>query len=84
MNLITSEGLAMIDTDNVVHLRRVHYACPVERSDRREPMTPGLRMLRSAAFIASALFVIAFLGCSYEVLSSYDWTAVAQLLGSKR
>ena len=74
----------MIDTDNFIHLRRVHYACPVERTDRREPMTPGLRLLRSAAFIASALFIIALLGYSYEVLSSYDWTAVAQLLGSKR
>lgn len=74
----------MIDTDNVIKMRRVHYACPVERNDRREPMTPGLRALRSAVFIASALFVIALMGYSYEVLSSYDWTAVGQLLGVKR
>lgn len=74
----------MIDTNNVIHLRRVHYACPVERTDRREPMTPGLRALRSAVFIASALFVIALMGYSYEVLSSYDWHAVGELLGVMR
>lgn len=75
----------MIDTNSkVVHLRRVHYACPVERPDRPEPMTRLQRFGIALVFIASALFVIALIGYSYDVLSSYDWHAVGELLGVMR
>lgn len=57
----------MIDTNNVIQLRRVHYACPVERPERPEPLT-----------------ITELIGWGYEELSRIDWSAVAQLVGSKR
>ena len=84
MNLITSEGLAMIDTDNVIQMRRVHYACPVERTDRPEPLTITERIALVLVYATSVFIVAALIGWGYEELSRIDWSAVAQLVGSKR
>lgn len=81
MNLITSEGLAMIDTNNVIQLRRVHYACPVERP---EPRPLLLRRLVWLSYALSALIACMLIGWGYEEISRIDWSAVAQLAGSKR
>ena len=75
----------MIDTDsNVIHLRRVHYACPVERTDRREPMTPLQRVALVLIYAASLFIVFALIGWGFEELKRIDWTQVAQLLGVRR
>ena len=74
----------MIDTNNVIHLRRVHYACPVERNDRREPMTLGERIALALIYIASVAIVFMGIGWGYQELSLMDWSGVAQLVGSKR
>lgn len=74
----------MIDTNNVIHLRRVHYACPVERTDRPEPMTVGERIVLALIYAASFAIVCMVIGWGYEEISRMDWQAVAQLLGVKR
>lgn len=84
MNLITSEGLAMIDTDNVIQMRRVHYACPVERTDRPEPLTLGERIALALIYAASVFIVFAMIGWGFEELKRIDWHSVGQLLGVKR
>lgn len=84
MNLITCEGLAMIDPDNVIQMRRVHYACPVERTDRPEPLTLGERIALALIYAASVFIVFAMIGWGFEVLTGIEWATVAQLLGVKR
>ena len=74
----------MIDTNNVIHLRRVHYACPVERTDRPEPMTLGERIALALIYIASIAIVFMVIGWGYQEASLFDWSGVAQLLGGKR
>lgn len=64
--------------------RRVHYACPVERTDRPEPLTLGERIALALIYAASVFIVFAMIGWGYEEISRMDWQAVAQLLGVKR
>lgn len=86
MNLITCEGLAMINTKDPYtwNARRVNYACPVERTDRPEPLTLGERIALALIYAASVFIVFAMIGWGFEVLSGYDWSAVGKLLGVKR
>lgn len=74
----------MIDTNNVIHLRRVHYACPVERTDRPEPMTVGERIVLALIYAASIAIVSMAIGWGYQEASLFDWSGVAQLFGVKR
>ena len=74
----------MIDTNNVIHLRRVHYACPVERTDRREPMTAGERIVLALIYAASIAIVCMVIGWGFEELKRIDWHAVGELLGVMR
>lgn len=76
----------MIDTKDPYtwNTRRVNYACPVERTDRREPMTVGERIVLALIYAASVFIVFAMIGWGYEEISRMDWQAVAQLLGVKR
>lgn len=74
----------MIDTDNVIHLRRVHYACPVERTDRREPMTVGERIVLALIYAASIAIVSMVIGWGFEELKRIDWHSVGELLGVMR
>ena len=74
----------MIDTNNVIQLRRVNYACPVERTDRPEPMTLGERIALALIYIASIAIVFMGIGWGYEEISRMDWSAVAQLFWVKR
>lgn len=74
----------MIDTDNVIQMRRVHYACPVERTDRPEPLTLGERIALALIYAASVFIVFAMIGWGFEELKRIDWHSVGQLLGVKR
>ena len=74
----------MIDTDNVIQMRRVHYACPVERTDRPEPLTLGERIALALIYAASVFIVFAMIGWGFEELKRIDWHSVGQLLGGKR
>lgn len=71
----------MIDTNTVIQLRRVHYACPVERP---EPRPLLLRHLIGLSYALSALIACMLIGWGFAELSRIDWSAVAQLVGSKR
>lgn len=74
----------MIDTNNVIQLRRVHYACPVERPERPEPLTITERIALVLVYAASVFIVAALIGWGFAELSRIDWSAVAQLVGGKR
>lgn len=88
MNLYTSEGLAMIDTDNVVHFQSKNdlhrLFAPGVIESHRAPMTTLEKVLLVLIYLASLTIVCMVIGWGYEEISRMDWQAVAQLLGVKR
>lgn len=74
----------MIDTNNVIQLRRVHYACPVERPERPAPLTAVEKLALVLAYAASVFIVFALIGWGWEEAKRIDWSAAAQLLGVMR
>ena len=88
MNLITTQGLAMIDTDNVVqfqHRNDLHrHFAPGVIEGHKAPMTTLEKVLVVLIYAASVFIVFAIAGWGFEVLSGYDWSAVGQLLGVMR
>jgi hypothetical protein len=74
----------MLKIDNVIHLHRVNYACPVERTKQPEPMTLGERIALVVIWMASTAIVFIGIGWGYQELSFVDWSGVAQLFWVKR
>ena len=88
MNLITSEGLAMIDTDNVVQFQSrsdLHrYFAPGVIEGHRAPMTTVEKVMLVLIYAASVFIVFALIGWGFEELKRIDLAQVAQLLGVRR
>lgn len=88
MNLITCEGLAMIDTNNVVQFQAKNdlhrMLAPGVIEGHRPRMTTAEKVLLVLIYAASLAIVSMVIGWGYEEISRMDWQAVAQLLGVKR
>lgn len=88
MNLITTEGLAMIDSENVVQFQAKNdlhrMFAPGVIESHRAPMTTLEKIALVLIYAASVFIVFAMIGWGFEELKRIDWTQVAQLLGSKR
>lgn len=88
MNLITYEGLAMIDTDNVVqfqHRNELHrHFAPGVIEGHKAPMTTLEKVLVVLIYAASVFIVFSLIGWGYEEFKHIDWHSVGQLLGVMR
>ncbi len=88
MNLITSEGLAMIDTDNVVQFQAKNdlhrMFAPGVIEGHKAPMTTLEKVLVVLIYAASVFIVFSLIGWGYEELKHIDWHSVGQLLGVMR
>lgn len=88
MNLITCEGLAMIDTNNVVQFQAKNdlhrMFAPGVIEGHRPRMTTAEKVLLVLIYAASLAIVSMVISWGYEEISRMDWQAVAQLLGVKR
>lgn len=88
MNLYTSEGLAMIDTENVVQFQAKNdlhrLFAPGVIESHRAPMTTAERVLLVLIYAAALCIVCMVLGWGYQELKTIDWSAVVELLGVMR
>ena len=88
MNLITSEGLAMIDTNNVVQFQAKNdlhrMFAPGVIEGHRAPMTTLEKIALVLIYAASVFIVFALIGWGFEELKRIDWHSVGQLLGVMR